>query len=474
MKKILNNVMYQAIYQLLQVILPIITVPIVSGALGPKGLGIYNFTTSIVNYFVLFAGLGLSNYGVREIARCRSNKKLMSQKFFELEGMSVLLSIIIFVVYVLFIFFAKYREFYLIEIFLVIGAVLDISWFYIGIEEFGKVSLANMIIKIVAFVLIVLLVHDYSDTKLYVLIQSMSTFLSQGVLWLFLKNRITYVHVSIKEMLTQIKPATHYFISKIAISLYTTLNKTLLGILGTVTAVGYFSNAVTLCTMLVTIMTSIDEALLPRMSNLVGNGDEKKAIKIMEKAVHLSLWITIPAMFGLISISGKLVGWFYGGKFEILKILLPMVAPLMVIMPLGISIARQYLVPKGNIRGYNISVLAAGIVSIIINVVAIPRIGVYGAIIATLTSESLNTIIRVVELLKKTSFSFDFSLIVKYVLMSFIMSIVIYESTLKCPSSAITTLMQTLIGIVIYGGLSLLLKLPFKIIKNNHNYPSNK
>lgn len=465
MRKILSNVVYQAVYQLLQVILPIITVPVVSGALGPKGLGIYNFTTSITNYFVLFAGLGLSNYGVREIARCRDNRDRMSHKFFELEGMSILVSIGIFMVYFILLIFLKYREFYLIEVFLVIAAVLDISWFYIGIEEFGKVSLANIIIKITSFLLIVFLIHDYSDTKLYVFIQSISTFMSQGILWLFLKGKIKFVRVKIIDMIKQIIPATHYFISKIAISLYTSLNKTLLGILGTMTAVGYFSNAVTLCSMLVTVMTSIDEALLPRMSNLVGHGDEKTAIKIMEKAVHLSMWITFPAMFGLIAVSNKLVGWFYGDKFEILKILLPIVSPLMVIMPLGISIARQYLVPKGNIREYNISVIAAGLISIFINVVTIPRFGVYGAVLATLISETLNTSIRIIELLRKTEFYFDFILIFKYFLMSFVMALVIICSTRGCSSSILTTVLQILIGILVYGSLSVLFKLPIPISK---------
>lgn len=465
MKRLVSNVFYQAIYQLLQVILPVITVPIVSNSLGPKGLGIYNFTTSIVNYFVLFAGLGLSNYGVREIARCRDNKYELSKEFFELEGMNILVSIFVFLCYFLIVFFLKYKSFYMIELLLVVGAVLDISWFYIGIEEFGKVSMVNIVIKVTAFILIVLLIHDYSDTRLYVFIQCSSIFLSQLFLWFFLKKKIYFVRVTILSMMKQIYPATKYFISKIAISLYTTLNKTLLGFLGTVTAVGYYSNAVTFYTMIVMVMTSIDEALLPRMSNLVGQGDSEKAIKVMEKAVHLSLWITIPAMIGIATISNKLVGWFFGSKFEILKILLPIVSPLIVIMPLGISIARQYLVPTGNIKGYNISVIIAGVLSIVINVLAIPKIGVYGAILATIVSELTNTIIRLVELLTETDFKFNYYLIGKYFLMSICMGIIIMIITHKMSSGVFTTLIQVIIGAVTYIGLSVILRVPFSLKK---------
>ncbi|PEG94100.1 flippase [Lactobacillus sp. UMNPBX10] len=473
MKKVLNNIVYQAIYQLLQIILPIITVPVISNALGPKGLGIYNYTTSIVNYFVLFAGLGLSNYGVREIAQCRNNKKELSRKFFELEGMSLLVSILIFAVYFLCTVFLRYSDYYFIELLLVAGAVLDISWFYIGIEDFGKVSLSNAIIKIISFILIITLIHNYSDTKLYVLIQVSSTFLSQTILWIFLKGKINFVRVSISSMTKHIAPAAHYFISKIAISLYTTLNKTLLGILGTVAAVGYYSNAVTLYSMVVMVMTSVDEALLPRMSRLVGEGNGKKAINLMEKVVHLSLGITIPAMFGLMITSSKLVDWFFGPKFEILKILLPIVSPLVVIMPLGISIARQYLVPKGNIRGYNYSVISAGVISIVINILTIPKIGVYGAILATFVSETINTSIRIRELLKNTTFKFHYFIIVKYTMISVIMSLVIFLSTFNLASSVYTTLIQIIIGMCVYAILSVLVKTPLYSIVIRKNIDEN-
>lgn len=464
MKRILDNVLYQALYQLLQVILPVITVPIVSGSLGPKGLGIFNFTSSITNYFVLFAGLGLSNYGVREIARCRDNKNSLSRKFFELEGMNILISIIIIAVYFSMVaIMNRYKSFYVIEFLLIIAAVLDISWFYIGIEDFSKVSLSNMIIKVISFILIVLTIHNYSDLKLYVVIQCGSTFLSQSILWFFLKNRIDFVRVNFISMVKHIKPAAAYFISKIAISLYTNLNKTLLGILGTVSAVGYYSNGVTLYTMIAMVMTSVDEALMPRMSKMVSDGNKTNAIKLMEKVVHISLWITIPAMFGLIAISSKLVDWFFSPKFALLKILIPIFAPLVVIIPLGVSIARQYLVPTGNIKGYNISVIFAGIISIFINVITISKMGVYGTVLATCVSESFNTIIRVFELIKHTDFHFHLSLIIRYFIMGIVMALAIYCSTRQLSSSVVTTMIQISIGVIVYGFLSIVTKTPLSI-----------
>ena len=63
------NYFYNSIYTILNMILPLITVPYLSRVLGVEGIGIYAFSYSIAQYFVLIAKLGLVNYGTREISK---------------------------------------------------------------------------------------------------------------------------------------------------------------------------------------------------------------------------------------------------------------------------------------------------------------------------------------------------------------------------------------------------------------------
>lgn len=450
MKKILNDIFYQGVYQLLQIILPIITVPIVSNALGPSGVGKYNYTVSITSYFVLFAGLGLANYGVREIASVRDNNAKLSRKFWQLEGMNIITASIVLVLFYLITIFLHYQELYLIESVMVIASLLDISWFFIGIEDFKKISIANVIVKITSFISIVLLVKDKSDLFIYVYIISFSTLISQGVLWLFLSKKIHFVAVSLKEMTKHILPALHYFISKIAINLYTNLNKTLLGVFSTAVFVGYYSNSLTFITMIVTLMTTLDEVLLPRMSNLYANNKKKSLERMLQISIHASLFVTIPMMLGILVTNDKIVFWFFGSKFDFIKTLVPFFSPLVIIMPLGVSIARQYLVPEGKIKNYNVSVIAAAIIGIVINVALIPKIGIWGAVIATISSESINTLIRLFELKTQTNFKFNWNLISKYIISATIMYIVVDFVTKKFSPTIITTLIQVLLGCIIY------------------------
>ncbi|WP_056970817.1 flippase, partial [Liquorilactobacillus vini] len=411
MKKIAENILYQGIYQFLQIVLPIITVPIISNALGPSGVGKFNYTNSITSYFVLVAGLGLANYGVREIASVREDKQKLSRKFWQLEGMNVLTAIVVLILFYVITGFLRYYQLYLIESLMVISALLDISWFFVGIEDFQKVSLANMFVKVFSFILILFLVRNESDLNVYVFIISFSTLVSQALLWIFLLTKISFVKVTFSEMIVHLLPALHYFISKIAISLYTNLNKTLLGIFSTAVFVGYYSNSLTFILMLATMMSTLDEVLLPRMSNLYANEKKESLERILKISIHTSLFVTIPMTFGILVTNNKIVSWFFGDKFIFIKSVVPFFSPLIIIIPLGVSIARQYLVPEGKIRNYNISVIAAAVVSVIINVILIPKIGIWGAVIATLTAESLNTIIRLIDLKTQTDFKFNWVLI---------------------------------------------------------------
>lgn len=468
MKKILKNIFYQGIYQLLQIILPIITVPIISKALGPSGVGKYNYTYSITSYFVLFAGLGLANYGVREIASVRDNKERLSRKFWQLEGMNIITASVVLILFYLITFFLRYRQLYLVESVMVITSLLDISWFFIGVEDFKKISVANVLVKLISFVLIVLFVNQSSDLLIYVSIISFSTLISQSVLWFFLFKKISFVVVSLREMVQHILPALHYFISKIAISLYTNLNKTLLGIFSTAVFVGYYSNSLTFITMIVTLMTTLDEVLLPRMSNLYASKKKKSLERLLQISIHTSLFVTIPTMFGILVTNDKIVSWFFGSKFDFIKTLVPFFASLVIIMPLGVSIARQYLVPEGKIRNYNISVIVAAIISIVLNLILIPKIGIWGAVIATLSAETINTCIRLFELKTQTSFKFNWCLISKYTISAVIMYIVVDVVTKNFSPTILTTLIQAGLGCVVYFVCVTLLRgnIVLKIVKH--------
>jgi len=129
MNSVKKNFAYNFIYQVLIMILPLITAPYLSRVLRADGMGTYSYTYSIAYYFTLFGMLGLNNYGNRSIARIRNDKEKLSKTFWEIYGMQVITSIIIFIFYFLYAGFARTnRTISILQGCFVISVLLDIAF----------------------------------------------------------------------------------------------------------------------------------------------------------------------------------------------------------------------------------------------------------------------------------------------------------------------------------------------------------
>ena len=100
-----KNFIYNIVYQILIMILPLITAPYIARTLGDEKLGIFSYTYSVAAYFALFAILGLNNYGNRTVAKIRANRKQLSTTFWEIFSMQASLGIVVCIVYILYVVF---------------------------------------------------------------------------------------------------------------------------------------------------------------------------------------------------------------------------------------------------------------------------------------------------------------------------------------------------------------------------------
>lgn len=460
MKKVLMNFMYQSSFQIMKIIIPIVTIPIVSKALGPYGIGEFNYINSISQYFILLSTLGLNLYGNREISINRDNKIQMSKRFWEIFLIQLFTSIISLILYFLLIVYLVKDNYllYIIQGLVILSSIADISWFFMGIEDFKKTSMTNLIINIFGFIAIITLIKEPSDLWLYILIQALTVFLSQSIVWVFLFKKILIVKVKMSDLKKHIKPSIVYFIPKISIVLYTNINKTLLGILSSKSDVGYYTNAVVLNTVLVTVLTTLDLVLMPKMSHLFSKNRENEMLQVLKKSIHIQLFFSVALVFGMWTVYDKLSLWFFGENFSGIENYIPWLSILIAVIPLGMAVSRQYLLPSSQIKSYNISVILGALVSVVINVLLIPIVGIYGAIIATITSEIFVTLTRIYYLIKDTAFKFDMYQIINNVFSGLVMLITTRYLTKTFPATIFTTLAQGGIGVIIYMSITILLK----------------
>ena len=101
--KVFKNYLYNASYQLLALILPLITGPYISRVLGPNGVGINTYTYNIANWFVMIGSIGIAYYGNKQIASSRTDIQTLSINFFEIFIMKAITVAVSLVVYMIFI-----------------------------------------------------------------------------------------------------------------------------------------------------------------------------------------------------------------------------------------------------------------------------------------------------------------------------------------------------------------------------------
>lgn len=434
----------------MKIVIPIITIPIVSMALGPAGIGIFNYTNSIAQYFVLVASLGVAMYGNREIALAYNRQEDISKLFWEIVVFKAILTLAVFFIYIAVVSFLPNSNYFYFQSLTILAVLFDISWFFMGIEDFKLTSVSSLFVQIITFVLILLFIKDSNDVGIYILIQTAGIFVSQVLVWFFIKPYITFQKINLKKSFSHIKGSFEFFIPQVAITLYTNLNKTLLGLFIGASAVGFYTNSLTLNTVFITIITILDIVLLPHMSGLFAKKNVERIVELMDKTIDLQLFFSLPIMFGMLTVYDKLVPWFFGEKFLFINNVIPFFTPLIVIIPLGMAVSRQYLIPIGKVREYNKSVIIGAGINIISNLILLPTVGFFGVVISNLLAEFFVTAVRVRSFLKSTNFSFNFRRISIYFISALAMMIITRILTNSMQASLITNIVQGLIAITLY------------------------
>lgn len=459
-----KNFAYQLIYQVLVIILPFITSPYISRVIGAEGLGIYSYSYSVAYYFVLFSLLGIANYGNRTIAQVRENQEKLSYVFSSLVVAHILFSVIFCIIYILYVtLLAEDKLYAAIQVFYVLSGLFDISWFYFGIEKFKFTVTRNVIIRIINVICVFAFVHEKGDLWKYCLIMALSTLLSQMVLWIPLKNYISFRKPTWGEMKVHIKPLMILFIPTVAVSLYKYMDKIMIGILSDKIQLGFYENAEKVINIPMTVVSAFGTIMLPKMSNLVVNNDNDLSSRYIKVSMEFIMYLAVGLSFGLAGCARVFAPVFWGNSFSFCGELIRGMSITIPFIAFANVIRTQYLIPKENDREYMVSVIIGAFINLIINCFLIVKYGAYGAMIGTIVAEISVCIIQILfvkrelpigDYVKSTIFYFPMGLFM-FVVVSFLGRVL--------GTHTYTLLIQVSIGGVLYVGMGICF---FYITKN--------
>lgn len=408
-----TNLFYNMIYQVLVLVLPLVTAPYVSRVIGAAGVGTYSYYHSIALYFVYFAMLGLTNYGNRSVAKVRDDRSVLSRTFTSIYALQLTTSIIVVAAYIVFALFVTKtnKAIALILLLHVLSGVFDVSWLFFGLEEFKITSIRQMVVRLLTLVVIFIFVKERSDLWIYALIMSLGYFLSALSLWILAWKKVSWTKVEIKEIAAHLKPCLILFIPIIATSVYRQMDKIMVGIFSGMLEVGYYENAEKMISITLGVINAFSAVFMPKISNLIGNGKDKEAKELFCYSMEFAMCFGVAIAFGLISVANEFVPLFFGEEFTASIRLLQYLVISVPFITWACMVRTLYLIPHEKDSVYLKSIVIGAIVNVTINLMLIPKYSAMGAVIGTIFAESSVAIyqtaksrkyINVVEYLIKT------------------------------------------------------------------------
>ncbi|MEQ2878454.1 flippase [Enterococcus asini] len=385
---IIKNYLYNLTYQIFLILVPLLTVPYISRTLGADAVGVNAYTNSIMSYFILLANLGLSLYGNRTIAYSRDSIEERSTRFWEIVILKLLMGVISFGCFFIFtIFYGQYTDLLWLQSIQLVATAIDISWFFVGVEDFKRTITRNVIVKVLSLLLIFTFVRTPNDLSRYIVIVCFSGLLGNLTLWSYIKRYVRKVDFASLRFINHFKPVVALFLPQIATSVFVSVNRLFLGSLSTMSQTGYFDNSDKVIRIFLSFVTAIGTVVFPRIANYYKKNDGEKVTFFMSQAFDGVNLISIPIVCGTISIAKPFSNIFFGSNFEGIDIVLSVLAIELIFMGWSSIIGQQYLVAVDKTRGLTISMVIGVLIIIIVDLFLIPLYGALGAAVGSVLGE---------------------------------------------------------------------------------------
>lgn len=464
-KSVKRNYIYNVAYQILVLVTPLVTTPYVSRVLGADNIGKVSYESSAASYFVMLAALGTGLYGSREISYMQGSLENRTKVFWNIAALRGICSFVSLFVYILYAFEIRNgNPLCLIMAVSIATSAIDITWFFQGMEDFSRIIVKNLILKIADIVFIFVFVNSRDDILLYALSGTLMPALAHLSLWPSLRTAVEKRNVKDIRPFSDFKVILSLFIPTIAVSIYTILDKIIIGLVDSSGFEnGYYEQAVKISKMTLTLLTALGTVMVPRIGNCYMHNEMQAVRRYMYRSYRFAWFLGIPLCLGVIGISDNLVPWFFGDGYHQVAVLLK-VLPLL-IPAIGISNVTgvQYLIPTQRQNLFTATVIIGSAANMALNAVFVPKLFAMGAALASVITEMTVAVIQLILVRKELHFQDIAGHMPKYASAGMVMlAAVRIENFFFCPSVVNTAVMISS-GAAVYGLMLLILRDDFFI-----------
>lgn len=394
-KKSLNkNILMKLILVSSNYVFPVITFSYVARTLLPEGIGNVAFVQSALSYFSYVAVLGIPTYGVRECAKVRDDRRVLSHTVQELMIINLISTFIAYACFIVaLVFVPRFRQDRVLFIIMstsIILKVIGVEWLYQALEEYSYITIRSLIIKCIYVVLVFILIRDQDDYIWYGVLTIFGSSASNVYNFFRVRKYISFRKNFEYNLQKHLKPMLSLFSASIIVSIYANFDVVMIGMIKTDSEVGLYNVALKIKNIILIVSTAVSDTLIPRVSYYYSHNNREKIRELGIKTIRLSMLTTVPIAVYVFIYAEHVVqficGSEYMGAVPTLRVLTLCVFPLVFTYLFG----QQLLIPMDLEKRYSQSVFMGLWINVILNVLMIPNMGSLGAAIGTFITECWN------------------------------------------------------------------------------------
>lgn len=390
-KSLAINAFLNGFRSILNVLFPFITFPYVSRVLSVEGIGIYNFSNSVVSYFLLIAALGIDTYAVREGAKYRNNKKEITRFASEVFTINIYSTIIAYLLlFTCLILFAQLRSYILcilifsLQIFF---TTIGTEWIYQIYEDYTYITVRSIIFQIISIILLFVFVRNTQDYLKYAAITVFSA-VGSNILNFIHTKQYCNIHLigkfNFKKHLT---PIFILFAANIATMIFANSDILLLGIMKNNYIVGIYSISSKIYQIGKNLIAALLIVTIPRLAMLFGKRKIKEYNQILDKLTNTLILLTLPASVGLFLLAKEVILIISGSNYLRSVNSLRILSCAFIFSILAWILSSCVLIPAKREKYMLISSIVSAVLNIILNIIFIPWGNEDAAAVSTVLAE---------------------------------------------------------------------------------------
>ncbi|MBK8802739.1 MAG: flippase [Fibrobacteres bacterium] len=462
-KSLKLNVLVSLLRSATTFLFPLVTFPYSTRVLGPEGIGKLNFALSFVSYFTVIAAIGIPMYGIRAIAQARSNRDRLTETAQELFLMQLAATLVTFLAFLAIVAFSPKLQderllFWVVSTTIVFGS-MSLDWLYQGLEDYVYIAARGILINLVGLVGLLLLVKSPQD---YVINAAITVFATLGS-GLFNVYHVRHIFLAKRtrpfEWKRHFKPMGYSYLLALIVAVYSRLDVVMLGFLSSVVSVAYYTTALKITRILLSMVNTMGGVLMPRLSYYISNGLKDEFDRMLTKSLGLVMFITLPMVAGLSMLSKEIILLFAGEQYLPALWATVVTTPLLILSGLSTVLGLQILYPLGKDWMIVLSAAIGAAACCLASFLLIPTLHHLGSAIAITAAEFCVTTAQLIMVGRVYRIRWPFASIAKCLTGTLLMSIAIFFARNGLPESVLIRLIVLVpMGGAVYAGTLYLLK----------------